>query len=215
MIRWLLWTLLLTGLALPAAAIDLKRLQQVQKLQQQSLIAEAREAAKDWEFDAAEGYLRQAENQAYNPQEIASAESYITEQRAAKKAHDRRVREEQERKRREAERQRQARLAAQSGSGGGGGTVSHVSVQFDPLCIICTAEDLKVWGGPGSFSASYGGAATGAIYPRGVGLAGRYNWSGRSSQGWGCSGTINISGRHRNVVIRVDNNCRDAGTQEY
>lgn len=209
--RWMM-LILLMGWSLSASAIDLKRLQQVQKMQQRSLIAEARGAATDGRLDEAERLLEQAERQAYAPQEIDSARAYIGEQRAAKEERDRKQREEEERRQREAER----RMAATSVSTGGR-QPDFVSIQAECTAGFtghCPASHLSVSGSPGYFEPTYSNASTGAVYNRGNGVAGSYQWNARFGSRV-CGGSFSLSGSRSQYRIAVYNDCSDAGSGEW
>ena len=89
-------------------------------------------------------------------------------------------------------------------------------VNFSSTCgfALCSDKNLRISGGPGSFSPSYSGAATGAIHKGYNGLAGRYNWSAQLDNKV-CSGSFNLSGRKRNLYLSVYDNCSDAGSNEH
>lgn len=80
----ILTILTLLAFTLSAHAIDLKRLNKIQKLQQQNMLQQARNAAKAWNFTKAKEWLNKAEKQSYNPKAIKEVEQLISNERQAK-----------------------------------------------------------------------------------------------------------------------------------
>ncbi|WP_223296828.1 hypothetical protein [Thiorhodovibrio frisius] len=216
---------------------------QYQERGQQELLKQARDAAKDWDFELAEEHLAAARNMAYAPDEIRAVEKLIADNRAAKADKERREREEAERQRRaaaeatEAEEQRkreqeeQRRLAARrsysgsSGGSSGGGSVDFVMVDADCTGWNCPPDAMRISlsGGPGYISDNNTWNPT-ITEGFGGGMAGTYNYQvtfGRTrffnpdEVGLICTGSVRISGTKQTVMIRVYDNCSDAGTGEY
>lgn len=195
-------------------------LDEVMQSEQGDLLAKAKEAARNWNFNQAEDYLKQAQQKAYDPDAVANVTGVIAQNRQAYEA-------EQERKRREEEERRQAELvaaraeearqrAASARSTTNGSHPDYVMVNFESVCglFACTDKNLNVSGGPGGFETSFSGAPSGSIH-KGYngGLAGSYQWSAQVDNNY-CSGTFNISGEKANVYIKVYKDCRDAGSYE-
>ena len=92
-----------------------------------------------------------------------------------------------------------------------------ISVNFEGVCGIagCLASNLKVRGGPGDFSASYNGAASGSIQKGYNGLAGGYQWSATLDDKYHCSGTFRASGEKMNITIYAYSKCSNPYYNEF
>ncbi len=207
---------------------------QYQQRGQQKVLKQAREAARDWDFDLAEEHLAAARNMAYAPDEIRAVERLVADNRTAKADKERREREAAERQRREAEEQRQReeqeRLAAQqsysrpSSGSSSGGSVGWGGVDADCIGGSCGIDTLRLSlsGGPGIMSDMSRGRVM--ISPGYGGFAGTYHFEvvfgttrlfNPNEASIICSGSVHVSGTKRNLSIRVYDNCRDAGTGEF
>lgn len=208
--------------AVDGFAIDYDKYKKKKKRQQTSVLEYAKKAANDWEFEKADKLLKQAKNMAYAPDKVEAVDELIGKQRFAKSEKERKEREAlAEKKRKEKlararQRERENQRRYSSSNGGSSSQVDYVMVNFSSTCgfALCSDKNLRISGGPGSFSPSYSGAATGAIHKGYNGLAGRYNWSAQLDNKV-CSGSFNLSGRKRNLYLSVYDNCSDAGSNEH
>ena len=168
--------------AVDGFAIDYDKYKKKKKRQQTSVLEYAKKAANDWEFEKADKLLKQAKNMAYAPDKVEAVDELIGKQRFAKSEKERKEREAlAEKKRKEKlararQRERENQRRYSSSNGGSSSQVDYVMVNFSSTCgfALCSDKNLRISGGPGSFSPSYSGAATGAIHKGYNGLAGRY-----------------------------------------
>lgn len=204
--------LVLTGtLAIPVAptaqAISFEEVERLDKAEQSELLERARQAARSWDFSAAQRYLGQARNKGYAPKDIKAVETLIAQNQSAKAADD-------ERKRRAEEERRQRELVAQQGSSGGGsgGDLNTVIVKVEG-CYFCGTKNLRVSGGPGNFSSH--NAISGGIH-RGYsgGLAGRYDFQVTYDSGSVCTGSFSVSGTRPFVNIELHRDCSISSISE-
>ncbi len=205
-------------------AIDYDKYKKRKARQQVSVLEHAKKAANDWEFEKADKLLKQAQNMAYAPDKVEAVGELIGKQRFAKSEKERKEREalaEKKRKerlarKRQQERENQRRYSSSNSPGSSSSQLDYVMVNFSSTCgfALCSDKNLSISGGPGSFSPSFSGAASGAIHKGYNGLAGRYNWSAQLDNKT-CSGSFNLSGRKRNLYLSVYDNCSDAGFNEH
>ncbi|XCN71501.1 MAG: ankyrin repeat domain-containing protein [Candidatus Electrothrix aestuarii] len=92
----------------------------------------------------------------------------------------------------------------------------YVLIEVESICGLfgCSEKNLTISGGPGDFESSYNGASRGAIHRGYSGLAGTYHWSIQIDDKM-CFGTVDVSGKKRNLIIRLYKNCSDAGIAEF
>ena len=98
-----------------------------------------------------------------------------------------------------------------------GSSLDYVMVNFESVCgfMPCEDKNLKISGGPGSFSANFNGSTSGAIYKGYSGkLSGRYNWSAQFDNNF-CSGTFYLSGKKRNISLSIHKGCSGFYVSEY
>ena len=218
MTKWLFLCFgLLTAMAVQAD-FSLEEMEALEKGEQTQLLELSRQAAKNWNFSEAEGYLARARNKGHAPGEIQAAEKSIADNRAAKA----------EKERREAEERRLAEMQRSQGSGSasGGSQYAVVTVEAEMSCGIfmgCSTKSLSVSSDSGS------GGGFGWIEHSSsnkVNISYRPNISGRRGfAGWytffasfgnrSCSGKFYISGTKRYYKIRVREDCDDFGSAEY
>lgn len=195
------------------AGFDFDDLEKVEQSEQEELLEAARKAAKGWNFGEAEGYLKQARQKAYAPDDIASVEKLIADNRQAYAAEQERRRQEEERRRRAEE----ARIAAQQrgsyGGGSGSGSPSYVIVSANFGSPNCYVEKFTLSGGSGQVSSNGSSSATIMKGYDGT-LAGTYSYSAKTSCGQYCSGSFRVSGTNGNVNINLTSSC-DAYVSEH
>ncbi|BBP44533.1 hypothetical protein [Thiosulfativibrio zosterae] len=121
-------TLLALGLGLclgSAQALSLKDSDTLDKLDaldrgdQQAVLNQAKQAAKDWKFDDAERLLKQAKVIAYNPAAVKEVEALIATNKQAKADKEEKERQLAAQRQREAEARRVASASSASSTGGG------------------------------------------------------------------------------------------------
>lgn len=223
-IQQLVFLCLVLCVSISVSALDYDKYKKRKANQQKSVLSAAKKAAKDWDFDKAEKLLKQAQNMAYTPDKVEAVDALIGSERSAKAKKERKEREAREEKKRQErlakkrqeERERANRRSYSSSSSSSSSQLDYVMVEFSSTCgfALCSDKNLKISGGPGSFSPSYSGAATGAIHKGYNGLAGQYNWSAQLNNTV-CSGSFYLTGRKRTLYLSVYDNCSDAGSREY
>lgn len=196
----------------PRLMVLLLVLQELKQAEQESLLDLADQASRAHEFSKAREYIQQAKNRAYNPTAVAGAQQ-VYDAEYARWQQQQVVLKQQEAARSAAA----ARASTSSGSASGsssGSAPSYIAVQHDFVCGLgycAPSNTLRLWGGPGRVENASRGVL---VLDQGRGITGAYQWQGSTSDGkHQCSGTINIGSR--NVMIKVYDSCRDAGTYEF
>ncbi len=216
--RHLLAALLAMAVLAPSARADFSfdEMNQLDRTEQDELLARAKQEARSWNFGAAESDLEQAEQKDYAPDKIKAVRDLIAKERAAKAEKERR---EEERRRKEEEQRRLAEVrrnrAMQGGGSSSGGTVDWVNVTVEMTCGFfggCLTRDLSVSGGPGNITDN---GKWVSITNLGRGIAGVYHFSASFDGNRYCSGSFRVSGTKRNYAIRVYDDCSDASSGEY
>ena len=185
------------------------------------LLSQAKKAGKSESFDKADELLKKAKMYGVKADEVKEVSNYIAKKKQQKKARLESQRKERERLARiKREKERRARLARQrqqSYSSSSSSSYDYVMVTFESVCgfNLCTDKNLHISGGPGNFSPSYSGAASGAINKGYNGkLEGRYNWSAQFDNEF-CSGSFYVSGNKRNITLSIHRGCSDFYVSEY
>ena len=187
------------------------------------LLDQAKKAGKSESFAKADELLKKAKMYGVSIDDTKDASQYVAGKKQAKEQRLEKERKEKERlaqlKREQEQRAREARLATQrqQSSYGGSSSVDYVMVNFESVCgfVGCSDKNLRISGGPGSFSASYSGATSGAIHKGYNGqLAGQYHWSAQFDNEF-CSGSFYVSGQKRNISLSIHKNCYGFYLNEY